>query len=318
MKVSVAICTWNRDSLLEKTLLEMRSLKVPCDVSWELLVVNNNCSDDTDGVVGRLSDELPIRLLHEPKPGQSNARNCAIRKAEGELLIWTDDDVLVDSDWISQYVRAAEAHPEADFFGGTVDPYFEQKPPRWLLNELVYLGSVYALRQLDAKVRPFRGDEIPMGANMAFRTKILRKENFDPRLGNAGNNNLRGDDAELLRRLMVEGYRGLWVGPARVRHFVPRHRMTRRYVWKWFEGSGRSSVLRNGKDNSSRLFGAPRWAFRKLLESGTETILRYPRRDDRWLKAFCNTATMLGVIRQHRADESVSNGNLKQNNSEAR
>src|SRR5262249_35853856 len=136
MKVSVAICTWNRASLLDRTLAAMRRLHIPADVQWELLIVNNNCTDDTDDVVSRHLRNLPIRLVHEQRQGVSNARNQAGAAAEGDLILWTDDDVLVDPDWFLQYLLAASKYPEATYFGGTIEPWFASAPPRWVQRNL--------------------------------------------------------------------------------------------------------------------------------------------------------------------------------------
>jgi glucosyl-dolichyl phosphate glucuronosyltransferase len=75
LKVTVAICTWNRSKSLRATLLSLQQLTIPPDVDWELLIVNNNCTDNTDLIVGLFADSLPIRLLHEERQGLSNARN---------------------------------------------------------------------------------------------------------------------------------------------------------------------------------------------------------------------------------------------------
>src|SRR5262245_31774006 len=112
MKVSVAICTWNRAALLDQTLAEMSNLRIPSGVDWELLVVNNNCTDATDEIIARHADRIPVRRLFESRQGHSHARNCAIEASSGELILWTDDDVLVDSNWLAAYVAAAESHPE--------------------------------------------------------------------------------------------------------------------------------------------------------------------------------------------------------------
>jgi glycosyltransferase involved in cell wall biosynthesis len=69
MFVSVAICTWNRCDLLEQTLKQMTKLRVPPDVQWELLIVNNNCTDRTDAVIRAFSGRLPIRRTVERTPG---------------------------------------------------------------------------------------------------------------------------------------------------------------------------------------------------------------------------------------------------------
>src|SRR4051794_12529654 len=108
MNVSVVICTWNRSKLLDQTLFAMRKLRIPSDVQWELLIVNNNCTDETDTILDKHSADLPIRPLFEQRPGKSFAANTAIAAAKHDLILWTDDDALVDSDWLAQYVKASE------------------------------------------------------------------------------------------------------------------------------------------------------------------------------------------------------------------
>ena len=96
-------------------------MRIPEGVTWELLVVNNNSTDDTESVITSYENRLPLRRLFEPSPGLSNARNHAIREAKGGLIIWTDDDVLVDSDWLAAYAAAADRWPDAAFFGGPIE-----------------------------------------------------------------------------------------------------------------------------------------------------------------------------------------------------
>ena len=136
MKITVEICTWNRAALLDRTLDCMRQLHVPDGAEWELLIVNNNCSDDTDSVLSRYGEFLPIRRVFEPRQGTCHARNTAVREARGELLVQTDDDVLVDRAWLQEYCAAATRFPEAAFFGGTIEPWFESSPPRAGSNEI--------------------------------------------------------------------------------------------------------------------------------------------------------------------------------------
>src|ERR1700676_1787445 len=108
MRITVAICTWNRAKLLDQTLTQMRELRIPVGVEWELLVVNNNCTDDTDAVLGRHAAHLPLQRLFQPRQGKSYAANLAVERSRGALIVWTDDDVLVDPNWLAEYVKAAE------------------------------------------------------------------------------------------------------------------------------------------------------------------------------------------------------------------
>src|SRR6266481_662849 len=118
---TVAICTWNRAASLLQTLRSLTSIDPP-NSPWELLVVNNHCTDETEDVLDRLQQELPLRRVFEAKPGVSQARNAAIQHAHGNYIIWTDDDVIVDKDWLCAYERAVNRWPEAAVFGGPVRP----------------------------------------------------------------------------------------------------------------------------------------------------------------------------------------------------
>ena len=147
MTVTVVICTWNRAELLDRTLAQFKMLELPPHLRWELLVVNNRCTDDTDKVISRYDGALPIRRLYEDEPGKSHAANRAIDEAKGDLLVWTDDDVLVQPNWLVAYVKAAAAYPDVSVFGGTILPWFEHRAPDWITRHLDrWLHGCYAIR----------------------------------------------------------------------------------------------------------------------------------------------------------------------------
>jgi glycosyltransferase involved in cell wall biosynthesis len=98
--VTVAICSWNRAALLRETLKQMTHLERDDSFDWELLVVDNNSTDQTPDVLAEFAGQLPLRVLREPKPRKSNAANLVVKEARGEYILWTDDDVLVEPDWL--------------------------------------------------------------------------------------------------------------------------------------------------------------------------------------------------------------------------
>lgn len=100
MLTTAAICTWNRAPLLDRALTEMTRLSIPAGIEWELVIVDNNCSDETPEVIARHAEQLPLERLSEPVQGLSHARNRAIRAARGDIVLWTDDDALVDLGWL--------------------------------------------------------------------------------------------------------------------------------------------------------------------------------------------------------------------------
>jgi glycosyltransferase involved in cell wall biosynthesis len=298
MLVSVAICTWNRADMLAQTLERFTRLEVPPGVDWELLVVNNNCTDHTDAVLAQFERRLPLRRVHEPTPGQSFARNRAIEEARGEYLLWTDDDVQVEPAWLVAYAAAFRRWPEAGVFGGPVRPWFEGTPPKWLDNVVSLVGDVFAVRDLGDTARPLAAPtHVPFGANMAFRTELLRDHRFDTTIGVRPGSEVRGEETKLIEQLLADGATGWWVPDARVLHFIPRQRQSVAYLRRWFRGVGEFHAFRaEGVD--APLFGAPRWAWRQLVElEARYALLRITGRPPaRWVIAMRDASIARGFI----------------------
>jgi glycosyltransferase involved in cell wall biosynthesis len=302
MFVSVVICTWNRCLLLRQTLERLTQLRVPPDVGWELLVVNNNCTDATEEVLAEFGNALPLRRTFESNPGLSHARNRAIGEARGDYLLWTDDDVHVAPDWLAEYARALERWPEAAYLGGPVAPQFAVPPPAWVRRHFDLLQSPFALRDYGPEVRPLAPNEKPFGANMLIRKDVLRPGAFDPRLGRTGTASLLGEEAQLFAELERAGHQGVWVGTARVLHYIPAERLTLRYIWDYFEGYGRTLVRQGDTTPTGRsVCGVPTWAVRNYLTSLALFCLLAPVRSRRWMWAARRAATSRGIIREARA-----------------
>jgi glycosyltransferase involved in cell wall biosynthesis len=203
LRLTVAICTWNRHALLRQTLEQMTRLIIPADVEWELLVVNNNSTDATDAVLAEFAGRLSLRRVFEPTPGKSHALNRAAREAAGDYIIWTDDDALVDPMWVAEYVRAFRRWPECALFGGHVAAWFEGTPPEWLeplIRSEYQVSCVYALRNLGTEPLPISSDRLPSGAstlpygvNMAVRREVQLRFPYDPELGLRPGSHIRGE-----------------------------------------------------------------------------------------------------------------------------
>lgn len=265
MLISLAICTWNRAGLLRRTLEAMRGLEVPAGVDWELLVVDNNSTDETPRVLQEMAatSGLPLRPLSETRQGHSHARNCGVAAARGDLVVWTDDDVVVGPGWLAAYAGAVRSFPEAAFFGGPVRPDFEVEPPDWVRRDLGLLGGPFALLDLGPEVRWLTPeDPAPIGANMAFKREALAGRLFDPALGRVGTGLESGDDTALIEDLIRQGARGVWVGTAPVDHHVPERRMTWSYLQPWFERAAASHV-RARRPPGPDWFGVPRYLWRR-------------------------------------------------------
>lgn len=238
LNISVIICTWNRASQLETTLQSLSRMNIPDDVSWELLVVNNNSTDRTPQVLEEYASRLPLRALFEPTPGKSNALNHAIREARGQYLLFTDDDVVINEQWLASYAAAFEDHPEGGFFGGPAVPEFEGEPPAWLEQWWPQVPQPFAARDLGAQPLVFTEKIVPYGLNMAVRSDIHGQYFYDPAMGPNPHNAVRGEETALIRRMIADGIKGWYVPGAGVRHLIPPERQTVAYLREYFEGDG--------------------------------------------------------------------------------
>jgi glycosyltransferase involved in cell wall biosynthesis len=244
MKITVAICTWNRAELLKTTLQSLAALNCGESGDWELVVVDNNSTDSTRDVCRQFESALPLRVVEERQQGHSFSRNRVVANANGEVILWTDDDVLLPADWIGAYRTAILSDPAAGFFGGPIEPEYLAPMPRWMEQNRSVCDGVYARRHLgDQPVRLDAGN-LPYGANFATRRSLQQRYPFRAEFGRVGQG-LRGyDEIDVLSRMVEDGNYGRWVPAAGIRHLIPASRMTLRYVHDYFRGQGQTWVQR--------------------------------------------------------------------------
>jgi glycosyltransferase involved in cell wall biosynthesis len=267
MRVTVAICTWNRCSELARTLEQMTRLHVPADVEWELLVVNNNCTDATDEIIKSMSNRLPIRRLFEPVPGKTRALNLTLSEAKGDFIVWTDDDVLVDEMWLEAFLETARRYPSATVFGGPIEPCFAVPPDPKLMAAFPALASGFCGLDHLAPEGPLAAGLYVWGANIACRKAGLGSLTFAECLGPRASLHMGGDDKEFIDRVRKTGGEVVWSPGMRVRHSVQASRMTLAYLTSHCEAQGRTFIRESGIPEGARVWGVPRWLWRKCLES---------------------------------------------------
>lgn len=302
MRVTVAICTWNRCALLRQTLESVAHLVIPSGLEWELIVVNNRSTDATDSVITEFERRLPIRRIFEAEAGLSNARNAAISEARGDYIVWTDDDVSLDQAWLAEYLTAFQRWPAATFFGGPIDPWFEGTPPAWLVSALARVGAAYGRLNLGSDPLRLTTKAFPYGANMALKRTVYQTVRYDPNLGVRPGSSLRGEEMALAQYLTKTGDEGWWVPAARVKHFIPKSRQTvaylRSYYFGWGEYLGRGAERPRGH----AILGRPLWLWREAIEEETRyRLTRMLGRPDRWVGNLAAASTAWGRLRWYGA-----------------
>jgi glycosyltransferase involved in cell wall biosynthesis len=266
MSITVIVCTYNRCQTLAKALESIAASVVPNSVEWEILVVDNNSTDRTREVVGDYRERYPsrFRYLLELQQGLSFARNAGIRESHGDVLAFTDDDVIVEATWLWSLTSALDSGEWAGT-GGRIIPAWGRPLPRWLNPDEFRLQGAFVA--LDLGTVPVALTQAPVGANMAFRRELFAKYGgFRTDLGRLGET-LRGcEDSEFGQRLLAGGEQLRYEPSAVVHHPVPENRLQKKYLLSWFFYDGRSSVVHLGIPPETKWFivGIPFYLFRRL------------------------------------------------------
>jgi glycosyltransferase involved in cell wall biosynthesis len=267
MKITVIICTFNRCESLTKALNSVAASVLPEPVSWEVLVVDNNSSDQTPTVVREFCNRHPerFRYLFEPQQGKSYALNAGIREARGDVLAFADDDAVVGPDWLWSLTSSLHSGEWAGA-GGRIIPVWTKPRPSWLSTDDPHtMGPFVAF---DQGTESGQLNRPPYGANMAFRKEMFEKYGgFLTELGPRPGSEIKGEDIEFGKRLLSGGERLRYEPCAVVLHPVPECRMKRKYVLRWWFWYGRAEVLQSGlpSDGKWLLSGIPLYLLRRLV-----------------------------------------------------
>jgi len=295
--LSVVLCTYNRADQLPAALDAL--LSQIGNVSYEVVVVDNNSRDGTAALVRGLAEQdARIRYEFEAKQGLSNARNRGIAVARAPIIAFTDDDVRVAHRWAEQILLAFAANRDIDYIGGRVLPRWMQPPPRWLTAAH---WSPLALQDYGAE--PFvTSRELAIclvGANLAFRRRVFdRLGGFTPELGRIKDGIGSTEDHDMQLRIWRAGMRGLYTPSVVAIADVTPDRMVKAYHRRWHHGHGRHCAemrLRElvpadmGPMSEPRdivfLFGSPGFVYRDLLVFGRRWLHAVFVREDAFFYA---------------------------------
>lgn len=242
VKVSIVVCTYNNSSILDRVLDRLAQQYCPEDSAWEVLVVDNNCTDDTQQVVERhikANRIKQLRVVSERQQGLTPARQCGARETAGEWLAFVDDDCLVADSWLANAMRFADGHPRCGALGGVVRPYWESGAEP--LPDAV--GWTLACQDHGPDARRISS---LVGAGLILRRAALKETGWieTPFLADRiGQRLVSGGDAEIGLRVSTFGW-DLWYTPdCVIDHVIPMRRTSPSYLKRLAFGLGISQVL---------------------------------------------------------------------------
>jgi len=174
---------------------------------WELIIVENACTDDTSVVVAEIEGHLAYTFVREPRIGQARARNAGVRAAKAPILAFTDDDCYVSTDYVERMLDAFRC-PTIGYVGGQVQLHDHTDAPETIQTRPYPLEFGPGLIMYPGDIH---------GANMACRRAVWERiGGFDERLGPG--TRFVCDDVDFLCRASLAGYDGLYDPLPLVRH----------------------------------------------------------------------------------------------------
>jgi len=292
-KVTVIICTRDRAVSLERTLKSLDP-QMGNPALAEVVLVDNGSRDMTGAVIfafEKLHPNLVVPVF-EPRGGKTYALNSGIATSSAEVLAFTDDDVILPADWLSEIAGAVEKFPDCDVFGGRVDPVFPEgvEMPGWIHRVDPFNTAEGPLcdHNKGDVVRSYSdgGMCTPVGANCVIHRRLFDSFGlFDSILEEKGGSMPMSEDSVFFNRLKKNGVDMLYIPSIFVMHVTDPERLTKKYFRSYFRKSAKSVVrVSNRHESGRRIFNVPWQFFRRLVFKGFLWGMAWLRRESASLR----------------------------------
>ena len=250
VNISVIVCTFNREKYIINTLEHLLKQKKVNSHDYEVIIINNNSTDNTEKICVSFIKENKLSNFHyfnEDKQGHTFARNRGIAESKGMIISFLDDDAFVTENYIFHIFSFFNQHPKASAIGGKIEPFYESSKPSWMSK---YLLPLVAALDLGNEIMIFPKNKFPIGANMAFRKIVFDNYgDFNVNLGRRGTSLEGGDEKELFIRLRRGKELIYYVPQVKVMHVIPDSRTKNDYIKNMAIGVGTSEKKRLRKSH---------------------------------------------------------------------
>lgn len=290
--VSIIIPTYNRSNMLSVTLQSFLSQNYAPDL-FEIIVADNNSTDATREVVEKygVNSKIPVKYMFELRQGVHYARNSAAKIAQGDILYFTDDDMVADFALLSELVKVFDSFPDVGCSTGLILPLFEKKPPAWvercLWNKYLSLTEKNKPEELIISKK-----DMIYSCHQAVRRDIFfRAGGFNPE-NTAG---IWVGDGETGLNLKIKklGFRFAYTSKSVIYHLIPARRMTIGYLISRIGNQGFCDAYTEYRTHRNKSKIIPLLMKRNTLgmaEAFAATFIQIARRKQSWHFLLANFA----------------------------
>jgi len=224
--LTAIICTYNRAKYIGNLLESIAANDLPKS-EYEILLVDNNCTDNTRAVCEAFAAahrDVSFRYVVEQEQGLSAARNKGIKEAKGDIIVYVDDDALVDTWYLRTYAEWFAAHPETMACGGAIEPLYETQEPEWMTPYTKALLTAWM--NYGDKVREYPKGRYPGGGNAAYRKCVFEQVGlFNTALGRKGGNLMGSEEKDIFDKMHALGMQVLYLPKAVLHHIIPQAKL---------------------------------------------------------------------------------------------
>jgi len=312
-KISVIIATHNRADTISKTLDSLLDQVIEDAFDYELIIINNNSTDNTkDKVLAYESKFLGrLHLLSEKRQGKAFALNTGIAHSKGDIVAFTDDDVILDSNWLLNIWCCYQEH-DCDGVGGRILPLYSLDTPQWVKDNHSFITGPLVMYDRGEDTKKYDKAMVEfLGASYSFKREVFDKCGLfrtDIGPGKA----VQGEDTEYVKRVFELGRSLYYCGQALVWHPTDVKRMNLGYFAQWYLGLGKYRFLVDEKGRIDQKlvcwFGIPRYLIRDIFQTGLSLCIKLFNRKEllkTWKMLFINIGRASAMRRAYLCSKSV-------------
>lgn len=276
--ISIVLCTYNNAASLDITLAQLAGTIRNQQSVVEVIVVNNNSPDNTAFITQKYTDEHPtFHYFFEPKQGLSHARNTGLAKAQGEYILFTDDDAEIPPCWIDEYIHTINTF-SPDCLYSKISIIWDKSKPWWFIPE--YTPYFVGLNYGDTILNIADIHHEFYGKNFCVRKSVLIDlGGFDPNLGRQGTKLAAGEETLLYRKMIWQEKKVIYFPSAGVGHRLKDREYTSGNIKKLFIDGAHSSYHIAKMSARKKIIGRPA---RMLMDSAKELL----QSSTKWITTF--------------------------------
>jgi len=297
-KITVVVCSYNRANRLPSLIRALRSQL--CSIPFDLLVVENNCTDNTHEILLGLQSEIgaPLRIVNETNQGISYARNRAIEEClDSDFILFMDDDELPCENLIQTAVDTFEMTDAYCVGGKIIVDFFQLQRPEWIEDNLLgFLGQV----DYGADLFQIKDPSTPIWAgNIAYDMRIFRDNPdlcFDIRYNRAGEGVGGGEDVIMFEELLKRNLSTYYQPKMAVLHSVDAWKLKRRYFINLHFVSGKKYGQYEMENFKRNVLGVPPFMLIHFIRHCLLAAFMFIRGKSGSIRQAMNAAHSLGSI----------------------